>query len=48
MGDSLNFQDVVKKSIIHFEAFRNISYIDILIRACRIIRNRYVYLLYLS
>ncbi|CAN7580773.1 DUF4956 domain-containing protein [Paenibacillus sp. LjRoot153] len=31
MGDSLNFQDVVKKSILHFEAFRNISYIDILI-----------------
>ncbi len=31
MGDSLNFQDVVKKSIIHLEAFRNISYIDILI-----------------
>lgn len=31
MGDSLNFQDVVKKSIIHLEAFRNISYIDILL-----------------
>ncbi|KRE93101.1 hypothetical protein ASG89_06225 [Paenibacillus sp. Soil766] len=30
MGDSLNFQDVVKKSILHLEAFRNISYIDIL------------------
>lgn len=31
MGDSLNFQDVVKKSILHLEAFRNISYIDILL-----------------
>lgn len=31
MGDSLNFQDVIKKSIVHLEAFRNISYIDILL-----------------
>lgn len=31
MGDSLNFQDVVKQSILHLEAFRNVSYIDVLL-----------------
>lgn len=31
MEDSLNFQDILKKSILHLEAFRNISYIDVLL-----------------
>lgn len=31
MEDSLNFQDIFKKSMLHLEAFRSISYIDILL-----------------
>jgi hypothetical protein len=48
MGDSLNFQDVVKKSIIHLEAFRKYFIYRYIDRASRFIRNRYVHLLYLS
>ncbi|GIO68009.1 DUF4956 domain-containing protein [Paenibacillus sp. FSL M7-1455] len=29
MGDNLNFQDLFKKSVLHLEAFRDISYIDL-------------------
>lgn len=29
MGDTLNFQDLFKKSMLHLEAFRNISYTDV-------------------
>ncbi|MCZ8518243.1 MULTISPECIES: DUF4956 domain-containing protein [Paenibacillus] len=31
MGDTLNFQDVIKKSLLHVDAFRSVSYIDILL-----------------
>ncbi|PYI53831.1 DUF4956 domain-containing protein [Paenibacillus flagellatus] len=31
MGDNTSFQDLFKKSVLHLEAFRNISYIDIII-----------------
>ncbi|WP_317891242.1 DUF4956 domain-containing protein [Paenibacillus oceani] len=31
MGDSTNFQDLFKKSVLHLEAFRNVSYIDVII-----------------
>lgn len=31
MEDSINFQDIIKKSILHLEAFRDISYIDVLL-----------------
>lgn len=30
MGDLLNFQDIIKKSIVNLEAFRTVSYIDVL------------------
>ncbi|MFD1954125.1 DUF4956 domain-containing protein [Paenibacillus thailandensis] len=29
MGDILNFQDIIKKSIVNLEAFRTVSYIDV-------------------
>lgn len=28
MNDTVNFQDVIKKSMLHLEAFRSISYVD--------------------
>jgi uncharacterized membrane protein YhiD involved in acid resistance len=31
MGDNVNFQDLFKKSMLHLEAFRSISYIDVLL-----------------
>lgn len=31
MGDNLNFQDMFKKSVLHLEAFRDISYFDLLL-----------------
>lgn len=31
MGDNFNFQDIIKKSVLNLEAFRNISYIDVLL-----------------
>ncbi|MBD2867539.1 DUF4956 domain-containing protein [Paenibacillus arenilitoris] len=31
MGESLNFQDLFKKSMLHLEAFRSVSYTDVLI-----------------
>ncbi|WP_054956282.1 DUF4956 domain-containing protein [Paenibacillus dakarensis] len=29
MADNFNFQDIIKKSVLNLEAFRNISYIDV-------------------
>ncbi|WP_438348670.1 DUF4956 domain-containing protein [Paenibacillus sp. FA6] len=31
MADNLNFSDIVKKSVLNLEAFRNISYLDVII-----------------
>ena len=31
MGDHLNFGDLFKKSVLHLDAFRSVSYIDILL-----------------
>ncbi|WP_284641345.1 DUF4956 domain-containing protein [Paenibacillus silviterrae] len=31
MGDNVNFQDLFKKSVLHLEAFRNVSYLDIVL-----------------
>ena len=31
MGDTVNFQDLFKKSALHLEAFRSVSYVDILL-----------------
>lgn len=31
MGDIVNFQDLFKKSMLHLESFRSISYIDVMI-----------------
>ncbi|RCW45598.1 DUF4956 domain-containing protein [Paenibacillus prosopidis] len=31
MGETVNFQDLFKKSMLHLESFRSISYIDVLI-----------------
>ncbi|RAV13824.1 DUF4956 domain-containing protein [Paenibacillus contaminans] len=31
MGETINFQDVIKKSMLHLEAFRSISYVDMLL-----------------
>lgn len=31
MGDALNFQDIIKQSVLHLESFRSISYVDMLL-----------------
>ncbi|GIQ65768.1 hypothetical protein PACILC2_43360 [Paenibacillus cisolokensis] len=31
MGDVTSFQDLFKKSVLHLEAFRNVSFIDVVI-----------------
>lgn len=31
MGETINFQDVIKKSMLHLEAFRSISYVDMVL-----------------
>lgn len=31
MGETINFQDIIKKSVLNLEAFRNISYVDMML-----------------
>ncbi|WP_260858110.1 DUF4956 domain-containing protein [Bacillus sp. FJAT-22090] len=47
MNDTLNFQDVIKKSVLHLEAFRSVSYIDIFLGlACSFGIGLFIYWIY--
>lgn len=47
MNDTLNFQDVIKKSVLHLEAFRSVSYIDVLLGlACSFAIGMFIYWVY--
>lgn len=47
VGDVLNFQDVLKKSVLHLEAFRSISYIDMLLGLlCSFLIGLFIYWVY--
>ncbi|MDQ6420722.1 DUF4956 domain-containing protein [Paenibacillus sp. LHD-117] len=47
MGDVLNFQDIVKKSVLHLEAFRSISYVDMILGlACAFMIGLFIYWVY--
>ncbi|WP_028609411.1 DUF4956 domain-containing protein [Paenibacillus harenae] len=47
MGETVNFQDVIKKSMLHLEAFRSISYVDMLLGlACAFAIGLFIYWIY--
>ena len=47
MGDVLNFQDIVKKSVLHLEAFRSISYVDMVLGLlCSFLIGLFIYWVY--
>lgn len=47
MNDTINFQDVIKKSVLHLEAFRSVSYIDIFLGlACSFAIGMFIYFVY--
>ncbi len=47
MGDALSFQDLFKKSVLSLEAFRNVSYIDLLLGlACSFLIGMFIYVVY--
>lgn len=47
MEDSLGFEDFIKKSVLHLEAFRNVSYIDIVLGLlCSFGVGMFIYLIY--
>ena len=47
MGDTTSFQDLFKKSVLHLEAFRNISYIDfVLTMAVSFLAGLFIYYVY--
>ncbi|WP_240793333.1 DUF4956 domain-containing protein [Psychrobacillus vulpis] len=47
MNDTINFQDVIKKSVLHLEAFRSVSYIDIFLGlACSFAIGMFIYWVY--
>ncbi|MDH4619373.1 DUF4956 domain-containing protein [Brevibacillus sp. AY1] len=47
MGEVLNFQDIVKKSILHLEAFRSVSYIDMILGLlCSFAIGMFIYWIY--
>lgn len=47
MGDALNFQDIIKQSVLHLEAFRSISYVDMLLGLfCSFIIGIFIYWIY--
>jgi uncharacterized membrane protein YhiD involved in acid resistance len=47
MGDALNFQDIVKKSVLHLEAFRSISYVDMILGLlCSFLIGIFIYWVY--
>lgn len=47
MGETVNFQDVIKKSMLHLEAFRSISYVDMVLGlACALVIGLFIYWIY--
>ncbi|MEK3884258.1 DUF4956 domain-containing protein [Paenibacillus sp. PL2-23] len=47
MGDAINFQDVIKKSVLHLESFRSISYVDMFLGLlCAFIIGLFIYWVY--
>lgn len=47
MNDTVNFQDVIKKSVLHLESFRSVSYIDIFLGlACSFVIGMFIYWIY--
>ncbi|UVI31261.1 DUF4956 domain-containing protein [Paenibacillus spongiae] len=47
MGETVNFQDIIKKSMLHLEAFRNISYVDMVLGLlCSFAIGLFIYWIY--
>ncbi|MCU6710800.1 DUF4956 domain-containing protein [Paenibacillus sp. J5C_2022] len=47
MGESLNFQDIIKKSALHLDAFRSVSYIDMALGLlCAFLIGLFIYWIY--
>lgn len=47
MNETINFQDVIKKSMLHLEAFRSINYVDMIIGlACSFVIGMFIYWIY--
>lgn len=47
MGDNLNFDNIIKKSVLNLEAFRNISYIDVFLGLlCAFIIGMFIFWVY--
>lgn len=47
MGDALNFQDVIKKSVLHLDSFRSVSYVDMVLGLlCAFLIGLFIYWVY--
>lgn len=47
MGDALNFQDIIKQSVLHLESFRTVSYVDMVLGLlCAFIIGIFIYWIY--
>jgi uncharacterized membrane protein YhiD involved in acid resistance len=47
MGDALNFQDIIKQSVLHLESFRSISYVDMILGLlCSYAIGMFIYWIY--
>lgn len=47
MGETVNFQDVIKKSMLHLESFRSVSYVDMVLGlACALVIGLFIYWIY--
>ncbi|MFC0393396.1 DUF4956 domain-containing protein [Paenibacillus mendelii] len=47
MGETVNFQDIIKKSMLHLEAFRSISYVDMVLGLlCSFVIGMFIYWIY--
>lgn len=47
MGDNLNFDNIIKKSVLNLEAFRNISYIDVFLGLlCAFLIGMFIFWIY--
>ncbi|GAB2720985.1 DUF4956 domain-containing protein [Paenibacillus thermoaerophilus] len=47
MNDVINFQDIIKKSFLHLESFRNVSYIDMILGLTfSFLIGMFIYMLY--
>jgi len=47
VNETINFQDVIKKSMLHLEAFRSINYVDMIIGlTCSFVIGMFIYGIY--